>query len=375
MNETMGQIIRRLRRDHGMTQEELAEILGVTFQAVSKWENDTGMPDISQVVPLAYVFGVSTDELFGVSNKSSRDEVMQIIKNAQNYLSQPLNSEDLLRKYRVLQEGLKQYPNDTFLLTQCLETGLALSYPENGNLYDTNNGQTIYRECVRYANLLISHSYNTSDIMRAHMIMVMLHSTYGNFKEAHQHIEQFPTRADYNIHVMYRYFAHWRKEYDKEIGSCQLANMHYIEAILNNTTQLAVTFMKTGRCEDAIRTLKTELALIQFLFADDEILPPIHYREQGDLYMLLAEAYLRDGDREKALENLGKMVDYDLNEYSKITEATETNSPLLRIKAHEFYIKRIDRYSQTSAKLKDKRFEQLNNDEGYQQLIKRVNQK
>ena len=87
MNETMGQIIRQLRLERGMTQEELAEILGVTFQAVSKWENDTGMPDISQVVPLAHVFGVSTDMLFGVSYKNSRDEVMKIFKKAQGCLS------------------------------------------------------------------------------------------------------------------------------------------------------------------------------------------------------------------------------------------------------------------------------------------------
>ena len=58
MKETMGQIIRRLRRERGFTQEELAEHIGVTFQAVSKWENDTGMPDISQIVPLASVFEV-----------------------------------------------------------------------------------------------------------------------------------------------------------------------------------------------------------------------------------------------------------------------------------------------------------------------------
>ena len=49
MKETMGQIIRRLRKERNLTQDELAEQLGVTFQAISKWENDTGMPDISQI--------------------------------------------------------------------------------------------------------------------------------------------------------------------------------------------------------------------------------------------------------------------------------------------------------------------------------------
>ena len=67
MATTMGQIIKNLRKGRGFTQEELAERLGVTYQAISKWENDSGMPDISQIVPLATIFDVSTDFLFGIA--------------------------------------------------------------------------------------------------------------------------------------------------------------------------------------------------------------------------------------------------------------------------------------------------------------------
>ena len=47
MATTMGQIIKNLRKGRGFTQEELAERLGVTYQTISKWENDSGMPDRS----------------------------------------------------------------------------------------------------------------------------------------------------------------------------------------------------------------------------------------------------------------------------------------------------------------------------------------
>ena len=52
---SMGQTIRRLRIEQNLTQETLAELLGVTSQAISKWENNVGLPDIAQIVPLAGV--------------------------------------------------------------------------------------------------------------------------------------------------------------------------------------------------------------------------------------------------------------------------------------------------------------------------------
>lgn len=63
--QSLGKRIMSLRKAAGMTQEQLAEKLGVTPQAVSKWENEVSCPDISLLPTLASIFGVSTDSLLG----------------------------------------------------------------------------------------------------------------------------------------------------------------------------------------------------------------------------------------------------------------------------------------------------------------------
>ncbi len=63
--KSMGSTIKCLRKAMGVTQDELAQSLGVTYQAVFKWENDTTQPDIMMIPALATYFTVSIDELFG----------------------------------------------------------------------------------------------------------------------------------------------------------------------------------------------------------------------------------------------------------------------------------------------------------------------
>lgn len=64
--DTMGKRIMALRKAAGMTQEQVAEQLGVSPQAVSKWENDVSCPDVAMIPRIARLFGVSTDELLGL---------------------------------------------------------------------------------------------------------------------------------------------------------------------------------------------------------------------------------------------------------------------------------------------------------------------
>lgn len=61
----LGKTINELRKKNNMTQEELAAKLGVSAQAVSKWENDLSCPDISLLPDISKLFGISVDELLG----------------------------------------------------------------------------------------------------------------------------------------------------------------------------------------------------------------------------------------------------------------------------------------------------------------------
>ena len=72
MKETFGQRLSRLRKQSGLTQEELAEKFGISGQAVSKWENDASMPDISILPDLSDVLRVSLNELLGKEENKAR---------------------------------------------------------------------------------------------------------------------------------------------------------------------------------------------------------------------------------------------------------------------------------------------------------------
>ena len=129
---SFGETIRTLRKKTDYTQETLAELLGISPQAVSRWECDTAMPDLSLLPRLAYLFGVSTDTLLGVELEK-RDRAIEAIREAANRaVSDGYRREGI----RMLREGLESYPNshvlmaalaDALLLEGRLEESLSLA--------------------------------------------------------------------------------------------------------------------------------------------------------------------------------------------------------------------------------------------------------
>lgn len=74
----LNEIITAKRKDKGLTQEKLASMIGVSTQAVSKWENGANMPDILLLPVIADIFEITVDELFGKAPKAATSQTLSI---------------------------------------------------------------------------------------------------------------------------------------------------------------------------------------------------------------------------------------------------------------------------------------------------------
>ena len=109
----IGRKIKQLRKDRGLTQEQLAEYLNVSSQAVSKWECGVSTPDADMLPRLAVFFGTSMDELFDFDKTRTDREVDELVRQ-----SVPLRA-DSGKAEAFYREALKKYPNNEVLLN-CL---------------------------------------------------------------------------------------------------------------------------------------------------------------------------------------------------------------------------------------------------------------
>lgn len=153
MTSSMGQIIKEFRKKNGFAQEELAKRCGITYQAVSKWENDTGMHDILHAVPLSSIFKVSTDVLFGIADTTENEGAWKIVQQADG-MKKYGEIDTYLGAYDVLLDGLKKYPNNLFIMLNCMHLGPRFPRRRTGGYMQINGQKKLYwRQFVRQISL------------------------------------------------------------------------------------------------------------------------------------------------------------------------------------------------------------------------------
>lgn len=104
--------LKKLRLDKGMTQEDIAERIGVTGQAVSKWERDECFPDITLLPGLANLFGVTTDELLGMEEINDQEKLQGTYARANTFQVQGKYHEAA----KIFEQAIKIFPANLSLL-------------------------------------------------------------------------------------------------------------------------------------------------------------------------------------------------------------------------------------------------------------------
>ncbi len=168
----LGEKIKTLRKQKNISQEVLAQYLGVTFQAVSKWENGTTMPDVSTIPAIASFFGVSTDELFDFNLYETQKQVEAIVDEHSRYWDT-----DKPKAEQIIRDGLKKYPGNDILLN-CLIGVLEL--PERSD------------EVISVAKALVESTKYDEVRFDAYRIMAEAYASQGDLSAAKNAIEQIP---------------------------------------------------------------------------------------------------------------------------------------------------------------------------------------
>ncbi len=145
-----GENVRRLRIDRGLTQERLAEFLGISFQAVSKWERGDTVPDLFMLTTVAAFFDVSTDKLLGIDKRDQEREIQEYIDKYSS-LWQQARYEDVLE---TMKEAVRSYPAEFSLWVRYLNILLWCGQKSNENtLSIKNEAEAVYSKITEHCTV------------------------------------------------------------------------------------------------------------------------------------------------------------------------------------------------------------------------------
>ena len=207
---TIGATIKRLRKEKDITQEQLAEYLGITSRAVSQWECDRTAPDVSQLPALANIFEVSADVLLGIDVTNKDKQIAEIIEKAKKHWMCGHNEEAAA----ILRKGLQEFPNSHKIMVNLMECFRNMA--SNADAEESKFG--LLQEAISLGEKVIEGS--TDDEVRHDAIRLLCH-IYPEIGESDKAIllaDRMPSRflsAEYLLSSVYsgtKRFEHIRKK-------------------------------------------------------------------------------------------------------------------------------------------------------------------
>lgn len=353
MSITIGQSIKKYRKENDLTQEQLAEIFGVTAQTISRWELGTAYPDITMLPVLANFFGISTDTLLGVDISRKNDE----IKAALEYNSTLHREGRHVESEAFIREKLKLYP-DNAELTYQLAYALA-KYTAEGEQQQVidNEIESLCKRSIQLDNgTWITHAVK--------QMLCLMYNRQGQREKAVEIAESMPTwwvsREFLMQYVLPQEEAAAQRQYNLvALMDMTILHLHKIARDMPSY-------------EQSVAVLDKAVALAELIAGDDM---KYHHERICKCHLWRARYFCRMGKKDSAFEALEKAF-YHTVQFESRPECSKYEAFWLwrieDVRANEKKDAPENLYQHLFRKIKEPVFEIIHSDERFARLTEAI---
>ena len=300
--------IRAFRKARGLTQEQLAEVFGVTVGAVHKWEAGLSTPELPLILEIADFFDTSLDVLIGFEARDNRISVLASRLRKKAYVMDPDGPAEA-------EKALKKYPHNFAIVFEC-----ALVYGVYG--INPRNKKYLMRSKELFEQAVMLISQNTDPSINESVIygqLAVLSQTMGDNKKALEIYEEHNAGGVFDIRIGQLYAL--KGDYAKADEYLSRAMVKQIGDKINLVTGKALCYVRLNDYAEARTVIEAGISGNKIYRKDDK--PNVLDKIDCFYLTVLAGIELQAGDKDNALENLKQAEktaykfdsnpDYDVN--------------------------------------------------------------
>lgn len=304
---TFGKTLKICRKEKGYTQQDLAELIGVSMQAISKWETDAGMPDISQIVPLAKVLNVSADRLLGITEDNSDTDLSVLRQEVGHYTLYAFGKDNAKRIYDLTAPFFMTHPTNPEVALWCLDS-LTELIAKNAT---DKPIPALLTECERYGNCIFRYETDADDIFRTYYVMSRAYRLLGDTEKSETMSDRMPE--------MFGDKTYWEAEYAFADGDMKTALQKCKESFadkarfISRCIRLARMISERNANESAaieqIELNEYMLRLINAFLSGGDYMSYRQVYQKTSLLSGMTGQYAKLGNRDKALSCLNQLIE------------------------------------------------------------------
>ncbi len=285
MNITLNEQLKKLRKKKGNTQEELANHLGITVQAVSKWERGEGYPDITLLPAVSAYYNVSIDELLGVG-QAEREKKIEAYREKDGVLFREGKSAE---RVALLREALNEFPNEMRLVYDLMYALRAENMTENAD------------EIIELGERILDESTDNDLRGGAIQCLSFTYHVKGDNKSAKKYAQMADT-----MWVSHEMLLVNLLEGDEAVEHCQGVLQGFLDLMYSVTS--VMTWQGGFGPEDAIKSRRFMLDCFKLLYPDENY--GFYHCRVSDLYHRLGNNHMWLGQEEEMFESFEKAAEH-----------------------------------------------------------------